>query len=43
MTKNSHSSRKSGKTARMPATKFPKLQKKLKTLKIPGTMKGKKF
>jgi hypothetical protein len=39
MTKNKHSPRKTARLVRTPATKFPKLQKRLKTGKIPVKMK----
>jgi hypothetical protein len=34
--------RKPNRLVRLPATKFPKLQKKLKTARVPVKMKGKK-
>jgi hypothetical protein len=34
--------RKTKRIVRMPATKFPKLQKKLRTPRLPGKLKGKK-
>jgi hypothetical protein len=42
MTKNKHFPRKTAPVVRLPATKFPKLQKRLKTGKLPVKMKFRK-
>ncbi len=42
MTKNPHGGRKGGRTARMPAMKFPKLQKQMRKAKTGRGLKGKK-
>ncbi len=42
MTKNKHSPRKTAPVVRLPATKFPKLQKRLKTGQLPVKMKFRK-
>jgi hypothetical protein len=39
MTKNKHCGRKTAQIVRLPATKSPRLQKKLKIAKLPSKMK----
>ena len=42
MTKSKHSPRKTARSVRMPATKFPKIQKRLKSAKFPGKIEFRK-
>ncbi len=42
MTKGKHSPRKTARSVRMPATKFAKIQKRLKSAKFPGKMEFRK-